>query len=155
MPNPPPPRLIYTDTSVIGGYFDQAFQEATRQLFDQFVRGDDYLMLSDLAFEEVLPGPERVRKVPFLVPAKHRRHIVVTPEAGLLAQEYIRAGVVGENQLEDATHVAAATIYGADVVVNWNRKHFHRWKREYNQVNERLGYPYVDITDPRKVLRHE
>lgn len=151
----PPPRLICTDTSVIGGYYDRAFRQATRQLFDQFVRGADYLMLSDLTFEEILPGPERVRDVPFLVPTEHRRHVVATPETGLLAGEYIRAGVVEEKELADATHVAIATVYGADALVNWNRSDFHRWKEEYNQVNERLGYPPVEITDPKAVLRHE
>jgi predicted nucleic acid-binding protein len=150
-----PPRLIYTDTSVIGGYHDQAFRHATRQLFDQFIQGSDYLMLSDLAFEEILPGPERVQDVPFLVPSEHRRHVVATPETSLLAGEYVRAGVVGESEIEDATHVAIATVYGADVLVNWNQRDFHRWKEEYNQANERLGYPHVEITDPRAVLRHE
>lgn len=45
-------KRIYADTSVIGGYFDEEFQDATRQLFDEFKLGIKILVLSDLTLLE-------------------------------------------------------------------------------------------------------
>jgi len=54
-------QRIYVDTSVIGGYFDHEFREATRRLFDAFRRGEALMVLSTLTATELLKAPQRVR----------------------------------------------------------------------------------------------
>ena len=39
---------VYTDTSVIGGYFDKEFQEWSVALWDEFLQGSKHIMFSEL-----------------------------------------------------------------------------------------------------------
>jgi hypothetical protein len=39
---------IYIDTSVLGGYFDDEFDVDTKVLFNEILRGDYKLVISDL-----------------------------------------------------------------------------------------------------------
>jgi hypothetical protein len=72
-----------------------------------------------------------------------------------LRDAYIAARIVGPKWLDDATHVAAASIAGADAVVSWNFRHIVRVDRinAYNRVNERLGYRRLTIVTPLEVTR--
>lgn len=47
------PMKVYTDTSVIGGCFDEEFQEWSNALFQEFVAGSKQIMLSDLTLQEL------------------------------------------------------------------------------------------------------
>lgn len=70
-----------------------------------------------------------------------------------LATAYLKAGVVGERWLDDATHVAAATIARADAIVSWNFRHIVRLDKikAYNQVNLAKGYGILTILSPVEV----
>ena len=59
----------------------------------------------------------------------------------------------GQRWLDDATHVAAATIARADAIVSWNFRHIVRLDRikAYNQVNLANGYGILTIVSPRDV----
>jgi predicted nucleic acid-binding protein len=52
---------IYIDTSVLGGYFDDEFNVDTKLLFDEILRGEYNLVISDLTVRELVNAPERVR----------------------------------------------------------------------------------------------
>jgi len=70
-----------------------------------------------------------------------------------LREEYLAAGVVGRRSLDDATHVAVATVAGANAIVSWNFQHIVRADRirGYNRVNRRLGYGELAILSPKEV----
>jgi hypothetical protein len=57
---------------------------------------------------------------------------------------------VGPRWIDDATHVAAASVAGADAIVSWNFKHIVRNDRigRYNEVNIRHGYRPLMIVTP-------
>jgi hypothetical protein len=59
--------------------------------------------------------------------------------------------------LNDAVHVAAATVVRADAIVSWNFKHIVRLEkiRGYNQVNESPRYGSLAIITPREVRLDE
>ena len=41
-------QRIYIDTSVVGGYFDEEFQEATQLLFNRLDKNEITFVISDL-----------------------------------------------------------------------------------------------------------
>ena len=55
--------------------------------------------------------------------------------------------------VDDATHVAAATVARADAIVSWNFKHIVRVDkmRAYNQVNLQTGFGLLSIVSPQEV----
>jgi len=46
-------RLIYIDTSVVGGYFDEEFAKDTVPFFDAIRAGEGILVVSDLLVAEL------------------------------------------------------------------------------------------------------
>ena len=55
--------------------------------------------------------------------------------------------------MADATHVAAATVAGANLIVSWNFKHIVNYSRilGFNGVNASLGYRLMTILSPLEV----
>lgn len=51
---------VYVDTSVIGGCFDEEFKEWSNALFNEFIAGTKFMMLSDLTLQEVELAREEV-----------------------------------------------------------------------------------------------
>lgn len=145
---------IYTDTSVIGGLFDKAFQDASRRLFDRFLAGEAIAVVSDLTILELQNAPDAVRRALERVPSQSLETILITREAEELAAAYIQAGVIGPSSREDARHIATATVYRVDVLVSWNFKHIVNLNRihGYNSVNLRQGYPLLEIRAPLEVI---
>jgi hypothetical protein len=150
-------RRIYTDTSVIGGCLDEEFRSYSTQLFDRFRAGLDTLVLSDLTLAELEEAPLQVREVLLTVPGDMVEEVTLDTPASDLTQEYLAAGVIGAAHLEDARHIATATIQRVDVLVSWNFKHIVNLDRirGYNSVNLRLGYALLEIRSPQEVLRYE
>jgi predicted nucleic acid-binding protein len=50
-------QRIYIDTSVIGGYFDEEFESATRQLFDRIIARDFDVYFSEVNETELFLAP--------------------------------------------------------------------------------------------------
>jgi len=150
-------RRIYTDTSVVGGCFDEEFETYSAQLFDRFRAGLDTLVLSDLTLAELEGAPPQVREVLQTIPEDLIEEVTFDAEASDLAQQYLSAGVIGAPHLEDARHIATATVQRVNVLVSWNFKHIVNLDRirGYNSVNLRLGYTLLEIRSPLEVLRYE
>ena len=53
---------VYVDTSVIGGCFDDEFQEWSLGLFDEFISGAKQIMISDLMMRELENARQQVRE---------------------------------------------------------------------------------------------
>jgi len=80
----------------------------------------------------------------------------LTPAAVALRDAYLDAGVLTQKSIEDAAHVALATVLGCQVIVSWNFKHIVNFQKipKYNAVNELSGYPRLDILSPMEVLNY-
>lgn len=150
-------RRIYTDTSVVGGCLDVEFSKHSIQLFDRFRAGLDILVLSNLTLAELAGAPPQVREVLQTIPESTLEEATFDQESSELAQEYLTAGVIGAMHLEDARHIATATVQRVDILVSWNFKHIVNLDRihGYNSVNLRLGYTLLEIRSPQEVLRYE
>lgn len=147
-------KRIYIDTSIVGGYFDREFREATIQLFDRLARNELIFIVSDLVELELTNAPERVRNHLLRYSPESIHRIVLTEEAFRLADRYISEGVVGKSSLEDCRHVAAATLHDVYCLASWNFKHMVGSNRidGYNSVNLRLGYPMLTIKSPLELI---
>ncbi len=147
---------VYVDTSFIGGYFDEKFEIDTKLLFDEIIKGEYSIVVSDLTEKELSKAPENVRnllrdlKVDFEL-------VAVTKESIELAMEYINEKVVGQTSLDDCIHIATATINKVDLLVSWNFKHIVNIQRirGYNSINIRNGYSVLEIRSPKDLINYE
>lgn len=146
---------VYVDTSVIGGCFDEEFQEWSNALFQEFVIGIKLVMVSDLLIQEIERAPQVVRNKISEVPNQHQITISTSREAILLAEIYIEEGALTNKSFNDALHIALATLNNTDVLASWNFKHIVNLDRIrlYNSINLRMGYRMIEIRTPREILK--
>ena len=150
-------QRIYIDTSIIGGYFDKEFKDATIALFERFENNELIFVVSDLLDLELLNAPTKVRELLHKFSADKFERVDLTDEAIKLAQAYIEEKVVGKTSLEDCRHIALATLNKVDVLASWNFKHIVNLDRikGYNSVNLRLGYQMIEIRSPKDLIKYE
>ena len=149
-------QKIYIDTSVVGGYFDEEFKEATIKLFDRLDNNEIIFVISDLLDLELLKSPQHVRQLLHNYSADKFQRVELTEDAIKLANTYISEKVVGKTSLEDCRHIAMATIHKVDVLASWNFKHIVNLDRikGYNSVNMRLGYSIIEIRSPKDLVNY-
>ncbi len=150
-------QRIYIDTSVVGGYFDDEFCDATQGLFKRLEDNEIVFVVSDLLDLELASAPLNVRELLQRFDSEKFERVELTEEAIKLADTYIAEKVVGKTSLEDCRHIALATINRVDVLASWNFKHIVNLDRikGYNSVNYRLGYPMIEIRSPKDLLHYE
>lgn len=150
-------QRIYIDTSVVGGYFDEEFREATGLLFDRLEANEVIFVLSDLLDLELLNAPAHVRNHLLQYSADKFERVELIEEVVELADAYIREKVVGKTSLTDCRHIALATLNKVDVLASWNFRHIVNLDRikGYNSVNLRLGYSMIEIRSPRDLINYE
>lgn len=148
---------LYVDTSVIGGYFDIEFAEATQSLFDNLENSQFNIMFSSVTEDELINAPKQVREFLNSIPEKLKIRVELSEEVVNLADTYILEKVVGKTSREDCFHIALATIHKADILVSWNFKHIVNVFRirGYNAVNLKLGYTQIDIRSPKDIINYE
>jgi hypothetical protein len=82
-------QKIYIDTSVVGGYFDEEFQEATTKLFDRLNNNEIIFVVSDLLDLELINAPQHVRQLLHNYSADKFQRVDLTEEAIKLADTYV------------------------------------------------------------------
>lgn len=147
--------VVYVDTSVIGGCFDEEFEEWSILLFQEFLYGKKVMMLSDLTLQELELAKFKVREKVKEIPQNQISNIFVNDEVIHLAEKYIEEGALTIKSYNDALHIALATLNNADVLSSWNFKHIVNLDRIklYNSINLRLGYKIIEIRSPREILK--
>jgi hypothetical protein len=89
-------KRVYVDTSVIGGQFDKEFSLDTDLFFEAVKNGEIKMIISDLLEAELLRAPEQVRQFLRNFNENCIERIQLTEEAMILADQYIKAKVVGK-----------------------------------------------------------
>ncbi|OGU12355.1 MAG: hypothetical protein A2X61_01265 [Ignavibacteria bacterium GWB2_35_12] len=145
---------IFIDTSVIGGCFDEEFQEWSNKLFEEFVQGKKIAVISDIATDELSRADEEIKNKIKEIPSVYLEVVNKNEDIINLANKYIISKAISGKYTDDVLHIAAATIYKADVLVSWNFKHIVNLRRikMYNAVNLMNGYSIIEIRTPREVL---
>ena len=148
---------IYIDTSVIGGYFDEEFEVATKQLFDRIINKDFDLYFSEVNETELSLAPQNIRDLKNLIPTECYKYLVLNDEAKKLAETYVSEKALGQASMNDAFHIAIASVNRLDCLVSWNFKHIVNFDKIklFNSINLKLGYPLIDIRTPLEFLKYE
>ena len=149
-------QRIYIDTSLVGGYFDEEFKEATIKLFERLDNNEVVFVVSDLLDLELINAPQQVREHLLKFSTDKFERVELTEEAVRLADSYINEKVVGKTSLVDCRHIALATIHKVDVSASWNFKHIVNLDRikGFNSVNLRLGYSMIEIRSPNDLVNY-
>lgn len=144
---------LYVDTSVFGGPFDPEFAVESRRFFDLVHARLVVVLVSQVVVDEIAGAPGEVQEHFRSLPAASIEPVSVTPEVVALREAYIGDGIVSRKHVDDATHVAAATVARAHAVVSWNFRHLVRLDkmRAYNQTNLRMGFGLISIVSPQEV----
>ena len=145
---------IYVDTSVFGGCFDKEFETPSKTFFEKVRSGDFALVLSDVTLIELRSAPKSVVGLLDSIPDEFLEQIPFSDEIGTLCDAYVSAGIVGKASVQDAEHVASATVAEVDLVVSWNFRHIVHFEKiaGYQGVNLIHGYPPIRIYSPMEVI---
>ena len=158
------PKLrIYLDTSVINYLFAEDAPEkrdATRAFFETMVRPERCVaFVSFLVPDEIAATKDIARRELLLAALDEYRLPIVGAEeiidAETLAEAYLEAKVLPENEYNDALHVALATLIQADLLLSWNFRHLANVNKErlFNAVNLSMGYVHpLRITTPWEAI---
>jgi len=148
---------IYIDTSVIGGYFDEEFESASRRLFDRIANKDFDVYFSEVNETELSLAPKHIRDLKNIIPTDCYKYLVLNDEAKELAETYVKEKALGQASLNDAYHIALASVSRLDCLISWNFKHIVNFDkiRLFNSINLKLGYPLIDIRTPLEFLNYE
>lgn len=149
------PLRVFVDTSVFGGMFDVEFEEDTRVFFREVVSGRFSLAVSKQVYDEIVPAPEQVKSF-FDALLPQMVLFSDSPEVQHLVDIYLEKKIVGKKSLNDALHVAYATVYGCSGLVSWNFKHIISEDKSlsFNLANMEQGYPQIFIASPKEILNH-
>ena len=150
-------QRIYIDTSVVGGYFDKEFEEATKEFFKNVFDSKSTLVISRLLDSEISNAPKVVLDFYKLLPDEQIEFIEVNEDARNLADIYVAEKVVGKSSLSDCQHIATATLNKVDVLASWNFKHIVNLPRirGYNAINLREGFHTIEIRTPKEIFKNE
>ena len=150
---------LYLDTSVPNFLFAEDAKEKqalTRKLFSGSLRRDYEFYISGVVLREIEKAPLEKRRA-LGVALRGLKVLEFTEEAEALAIQYLRQGALPEASVEDARHVAVATVHNLDAIASWNFKHIVNLKRikAVNLVNEQMGYKHIEIVSPEEVVSFE
>jgi predicted nucleic acid-binding protein len=148
------PLRVYLDTSVLGGCFDPEFEEHSRRIIDGVRSGTLVALLSELVLRELQPAPASVRELVASLRGDQVEMVPITADMASLRDAYLEAGVLESRWVNDATHVAAATVARADAIVSWNLRHIVRLDKikAFNRINVLEGYGVLTILSPMEVF---
>ncbi len=147
---------IYADTSVFGGMFDKEFYEPSKQFFSEIDSDRFILVTSALVEAEIEPAPKEIKEF-FTKYARSAQIAFADQKALQLQQSYINSGVVSGKSIQDALHVAIATVSECEIIVSWNFKHIVHFDKipKYNAVNILNGYGQIGIYSPLEIINYD
>lgn len=130
-------------------------REITKAFFNVVDTGAYEIYISEIVINEILRAPLGLRRNLMSVIEKYQPiQLETNSETRQLARAYIQAKVVPVRKVEDALHVAVATVEGVDAVISWNFDHLANLRKAelFNGVNLLHGYTKkIDIITPVEV----
>ncbi|MFH1050013.1 MAG: hypothetical protein V1779_03670 [bacterium] len=144
---------IYIDTSVVGGCFDKEFEFDSLRFFEMHEHDYFKILVSPILLKEMEFAPQKVKEKLAKISNDKIEYLEINNDALFLRDQYLKNGILTKKWIDDATHVALATIYRADAIVSWNFKHIVRLDKikMFNQVNLINGYGIITIISPKEV----
>jgi predicted nucleic acid-binding protein len=128
-------------------------QALTKAFFQKRYRHQFELFISGVVISEIEKAPLPKRNLLFAV-IEGVDVLEMNQEAENLALAYLKSGALPRTSIDDARHVALATIHNLDAVISWNFKHLVNLRRikMVHLVNEQMGYKHIEIISPQEVI---
>lgn len=145
---------IYLDTSVISVYDDSRIPQRQAQTRDFWkILKDFNVYISEVTISEINNIPNDKKRKHLLKLTENFTVLAINDKAKKLSQEYINEKIIPARYIDDALHLAIATVNKLDILVSWNCKHLInlRTKREANKINLAKGYKEIELVDPPMV----
>jgi len=152
---------IYLDTSVISHLQADDVpekMEITKKFWNEVKSNEFEVYISEVTLAEIsdCPAPKKTVLDEALLEIIYET-IVLDEEITDLARKYLSHGVLPPKCLDDAIHVAAATVEGCNAIVSWNFKHMLKLRAfiGVNGVNRMLGYGEISLVPPYELLKED
>jgi len=151
---------LYLDTSVISAAVDEREPEKrtiTRRLLAEIKRGEYESFISELVTAEIdRAGQKDAIRLRAVINDLNPERLFMIDEAKVLADKYVKAKIIPARYINDAVHIALASINDLDVIVSWNFKHMVKVKTklEVRGVNTLMGYKEIEIYSPLEVVKN-
>jgi predicted nucleic acid-binding protein len=152
---------LYVEVSIFNFYFYEKRPRemaATRKLFRLINTGRYEAYTSEYAVEELKKASkEKHQKMLALVKKYTRKIFPCDAETERLAGIYLDKKIIPVKYIEDAQHIASASVNGLDFVVSYNFGHIVKLKTMIGTgfANLREGYRQVGISTPEEVLEYD
>lgn len=143
----------YIDTSIPSAYFDN--REENRRIITQkwwkgilFDRYDVYI--SELVEAELGDTKDIKKRKELLELVKGIKVLEINSEAEMLSHMYVKNDIISEEYIDDARHLAIATLNNIGLVISWNFNHLvnHDTKMKVKAINLLHGYREIEIESP-------
>ncbi len=153
---------LYLETSAWNFYFaDDAPEkgDVTITFFKNLPKGEYEIYASDIVFLEINRAEKKIKeKLEELIKKNHPYMLESSLESRQLAEIYLKRGIIPAHKVEDALHVAIATVAEMDALVTWNYRHLANLKKAeyFHGVNLEQGFlKRLEIITPLEVTSDE
>ena len=153
-------QKIYLETTLFNYYFDEDrdAHDDTVTLFAECASGKFEPYASDYVIKEIEDAPEEKREK--MLGLLKRYDIVILAadnETDDLAGRYVTEGAFPQGSIADASHIAAASVNGLDMIISLNFRHIvkERTIEMTSAVNTLSGYKPMKIKTPMEVIDDE
>jgi predicted nucleic acid-binding protein len=141
---------IYLDTSVVSALFDDRTPERlgqTKQAWELFPNYE--VCISNLVRDELSNVKDELKEE-FMDTIKGFTVLEVTDEVFELANVYVEKGIFPEKYLDDAIHVAIASLNNTGILLSWNFTHLVKIKTRHMvaDVNNERYLLTIEIISP-------
>ena len=167
---------VYLDHGVYSRLNDHSpnsehLEEACLEIFEAAKNGEIILIISEANWNEIDTSPEEVQEEIgeklHSIPKENIELIQDTEEILSLRNTYLEENVLGGKSIDDAHHIAAATVHKADLIISLDKDDIDNqgrvdglWegkdapKKGFNIVNEEQGYQKIKVCAPQHFRDH-
>lgn len=116
---------IYLETTVPNYVFNEHLpdeQKVAKKLIAKARKGEIKVYISDTVIAELSASPEP-RRTKLLELIEGFQRLPTTKEVENLAREYIKRRIIPKTKINDAMHLATASVYAIRFIASWNVEH--------------------------------
>lgn len=153
---------LYIETSAWNFiYADDApeKQAITIDFFNLVEKGIYDIYISEVVIKEFAQAKDPKKSQLFDLLKKYKpTELEMTQEIIELAEKYLEREIIPKKKVNDALHVAVASVYEIDALISWNFDHLANLRKSefFNGVNLEMGYTKkIEIITPSEVSKYE
>ena len=129
--------------------------QETLQLWELFKQGQYEVYISDIVINEMNACKEEKFNILVKYLEQIDLNVIETDENVVeLAEKFIDFGILKQKSFDDCRHIAAAILWGCDVIISWNFKHIVNIKtiKGIRAITHLESYKDIDIMNPSVLL---